>query len=339
MSSQPPRPHDWSRPSPAGPGPSWPATAPLQQGRQDVGPPQVAPPRSDLFGGRYDGPGDPAAGAGGPGGDPRGDLDGRRDVGGRGRKAAAAAGLVAMAVAGSAGGYWLGHRGGGTTVAAAASPAASPSVSASVPAPVASASTRQKVPLSAVAEVDAADARSQLKKAGLAVVGRGTEAWTWTDTNGRNMLLATRSVDKAEGKVVRAATLRVYQVAGLDGTPKTVLTPLRDSGETNCDVDFLLDFVPGSIQVSDTDGDGNAEASVGWVSLCAGDPEPERVKLALLTKGTYFILRGSGQRSTDPVPPPDITFPKASFTPNVPAASWPAGSYQKTVDLFHTLFK
>jgi hypothetical protein len=197
----------------------------------------------------------------------------------------------------------------------------------------------QKVPLSAVAEVDAADARGQVKQAGLAVQGKGVEAWGWRDTNGRNLILATKTLDKTEAGVVRAATLHVYHVAGLDARPRMMLTPLRDSGVPDCDVDFGLDFVPGSIRVSDTDGDGYGEATVGWWSLCAGDPEPERLKLALLTKGTYYILRGTGQRATDPAPPSGITFPKASFTPNLPAGKWPAGSYQKTVDLFHTLFK
>jgi len=97
--------------------------------------------------------------------------------------------------------------------------------------------------------------------------------------------------------------------------------------------------VPGSIRVSDTDGDGYGEATVGWWSLCAGDPEPERIKLALVTKGTYYILRGTGQRASEPPPPDGITFPKASFTPSVPAGTWPAGSYRTTVALFHTLFR
>ena len=153
------------------------------------------------------------------------------------------------------------------------------------------------------------------------------------------MLLTTKSVQKTEGGVVRAATLHVYHVAGLDSSPRSMLTPLRDSGVPDCDVEFMLDFVPGSIQVSDTDGDGYGEATVGWSSLCAGDPSPQRIKLALVTKGTYYILRGTGQRATDPELPEGITLPEASFTPNLPASKWPAGSYEKTVDLFRTLFK
>ena len=287
---------------------------PIYQAQQWDGPPLPPPP---------------AAGGGGGGA-------------GGGRKAAAAVGLVAVAVLGSAGGYWLGHRGGGSTAtSASASATTAPSASTSAsgsPSPSPSPSRRQKVALSDVAEVQAADARTQVRQAGLAVQGKGVEAWGWTDTNGRNLLLTTKTVEKTEAGVVRAATLHVYHVGGLDDRPKMLLTPLRDSGVPECDVDFGLDFVPGSIQVSDTDGDGYGEATVGWWSLCAGDPEPERIKLALVTRGTYYILRGTGRRVDAPPPPEGITFPKASFTPNLPAAKWPAGSYQKTVDLFHTLF-
>ena len=263
-----------------------------------------------------------------------------------GRTAVAAAGLVAVAALGSAGGYWLGHRGEGSSATTSApvvvntpaTPSASPSTPAS-PSPSPSRTKQQKVALADVAQVAAADARTQVREAGLSVQGKGVEAWGWTDTNGRNLLLTTKTVDKTEAGVVRAATLHVYHVAGLGSRPKTMLTPLRDSGVAGCDVDFGLDFVPGSIRVSDTDGDGYGEATVGWWSLCAGDPEPERIKLALVTKGTYYILRGTGQRASEPPPPDGITFPKASFTPSVPAGTWPAGSYRTTVALFHTLFR
>ena len=229
---------------------------------------------------------------------------------------------------------------GGRESQCAASPPAtgSPSVPPT-PSRTAPPAAPRKVALSAVGEVDVADARAQVREARVPVQGKGVEAWGWTDTNGRNLLLTTKSVEKTEGGVVRAATLHVYHVAGPDSRPRSMLTPLRDSGVTDCDVEFLLDFVPGSIRVSATDGDGYGEATVGWSSLCAGDPSPQRIKLALVTKGTYYILRGTGQRATDPEPPEGITFPKASFTPNLPASKWPAGTYRATVDLFRTLFK
>ncbi len=311
MSSQPPRGPDWPHPG-------------------STGRPGAAP--GD--------PGDPS-GRGGPGASGAPDGPGGRTGPGRtGRALAVVAAAVAAIAVGASGGAWLARQGQAPNAVSTApatgpsTPAGAPSVSSS-----ASPSASQDQALSAVAQVDAAAARTQAKQAGIPVVGRAVEAWTWTDRNGRNLLLTTRSVDKAEGEIVRAATLRVYHVGRLDTAPKQLLTPLRDSGEAGCDVDFALDFVPGSIAVTDTDRDGYGEASVGWASLCSGDPQPLRVKLALLTEGTYYILRGQGQRAADPPPPPGITFPKASFTPNLPAPRWPAGSYQQTVRLFRTLFR
>ena len=136
---------------------------------------------------------------------------------------------------------------------------------------------------------------------------------------------------------MRAATLHVYHAAGLGQSPRMLLTPLRDPGTPNCDLDFGLDFVPGSVRVTDADGDGYGEATVGWWSVCRGDPGQERIKLALLTKDTYYILRGVGLRAGETLPA-GITVPPATFRPNVPEGRWPAGSYAATTALFKQLF-
>ncbi len=323
MSSQPPRGPD--RPRPGGEGPS---------GTRSAGPGSPGRPPQDVGGdGSWTTGGTTAQGW-------QGD---RRDGGGRGgraaRTAAVIAGAVAVTAAGASGGAWLARQGEPSARPVSTAPPTPTPETPRSPSGSASPTVPKDQPLSGVAQVDATAARAQAKQAGIAVLGRAVEAWTWTDTNGRNLLLTTKSVDKAEGTVTRAATLRIYHVAQFDTAPKVMLTPLRDSGVADCDVDFTLDFVQGSVKVTDTDGDGHGEASVGWASLCAGDPAPLRVKLALLTKGTYYILRGQGQRATDPLPPSGITFPKASFTPNLPRSRWPEGTYQQTVALFRTLFR
>jgi hypothetical protein len=168
--------------------------------------------------------------------------------------------------------------------------------------------------------------------------GHAVEAWSWNDANGRNIVLTTKTVGAREGTVVRSATLHVYQAAGLGDRPRMLLTPLRDPGTSPCELDFNLDFVPGSIQVADRDGDGYGEATVGWWSSCRGDPGPVRLKLALLTKGGYDILRGYGLLASMQLPD-GITVPPATFTPNVPRSRWPRGTYEATVALFRQLFR
>jgi hypothetical protein len=251
-----------------------------------------------------------------------------------GRRVAAVAGLVAVAVVGTGAGWLLG-RGGGTPAASAARG----TVAASTPTastPVSSSTTSAR--FADATTIGAQAAAAELKKAGLRTSGNAVEAWSWSDANGRNVLLTTKTVDKREGSVVRAATLHVYQAAGLGARPRMLLTPLRDPGTAPCEVEFNLDFVPGSIQVADRDGDGYGEATVGWWSSCRGDPGPVRLKLALLTKGGYEILRGYGLLASMELPS-GITVPPATFTPNVPESRWPRGTYDPTVALFRQLFR
>jgi hypothetical protein len=259
-----------------------------------------------------------------------------------GRRVAAVAGLLAVAALGAVGGWMLAHRGGTSGTPAAV---AGTSTSSTVPAAAAgsasaspSASSSPSAALADVARADPQAALTEYTKAGLRAAGNPVEAWTWTDANGRNLFLLTKTVEKREANVVRAATLHVYHATGLGKNPRTVLT-LRDPGTAPCDLDFGLDFVPGSVKVTDTDGDGFAEATVGWWSMCRGDPGPERIKLALATKGTYYILRGTGLRASEPPLPKGIDVPSATFQPNVPESRWPRGTYAATAALFKQLFR
>lgn len=258
------------------------------------------------------------------------------------KPALVAAGMAAVAVIGSLGGWTL--AGGRNTpqavapVAQGSTPAAAPGPSGSPSGPVPSTSTRASVPVSGAARAEPAAAKAELKAGGVAIPGTPQEAWTWTDTNGRNVLVLSKQVSKREGDVVREATLYAHHAAGRDGKYER-LRRLTQPGVKNCEVDYGLDFVPGSVAVGDADGDGYGEATVGWWFFCRGDPGPYSIRLALVSKGEYWILRGEGQRASDPVLANGITVPAATFKPSKPAAAWPRGSYDSTVTLFKTLFK
>src|SRR5436305_7220499 len=113
MSSQPPRPPAWWQPDAGGASgsgsPGQPARGqqpyPQQQPAPQPYPPQPYPQQPDQFGPSQQ----QWSGA------PRPPERGRG-----GRTAAAVVGLVAVAVIGSAGGYWLGHRGSGSTATSSA---------------------------------------------------------------------------------------------------------------------------------------------------------------------------------------------------------------------------
>jgi hypothetical protein len=148
----------------------------------------------------------------------------------------------------------------------------------------------------------------------------------------------SKEVTEADGDVVREATLRVTHAAG-QGDRLKVLRRLQDPGTRNCDVDYGLDFVPDSVRVSDRDGNGIGDASVAWWASCRGDPGPYTVKVAVVTNGLYYILRGEGQRRSDPPVPGGVDVPAATFKPAPSKAGWPRNMYQDAVAEFNELFR
>jgi len=258
------------------------------------------------------------------------------------RPAVIAAGMVAVALIGTVGGWTLaGGRNTPQAVAPISQDSTPPTAPGSAPPSgkaTPSTSPPASVPVSGAAQADPAAAKAELKAGGVATAGTPQVAWTWTDTNGRNVLVLSKQVTKREGDVVREATLFVHHAAGRDGKYER-LRVLTQPGVKDCDVDYGLDFVPGSVVIGDADSDGYGEATVGWWFSCRGDPGPYSIRLALVSKGERWILRGDGQRASDPALPNGITIPPATFKPSEPAAAWPKGSYDPTVILFKKLFK
>jgi hypothetical protein len=187
--------------------------------------------------------------------------------------------------------------------------------------------------------VDATATATRLTGLGIAVVGAPREAWQWTDGNGTNVLLLTVQVTgrRTDGGATDAATLRVVHAARLDTAP-TVLRRLADAGSGPCTTDYGFDFTPGSVTVGDQDHDGVGEATVGWWERCRGDVGPATVKLGVLTRGDWFVLRGQGFVGPRPTTL-DGALASASFAASPAAPAWPAGAYRSTVALFHRLYR
>jgi hypothetical protein len=159
-----------------------------------------------------------------------------------------------------------------------------------VPPPTAAATTGQNAPAGTpkdFAKLSTASAQKDLKKAGEGG-GEIVGAWRWTDKNGRNLLVTTR--EKSGGN----QTLRVIHVARLDKTPKT-LRVMVDPNLPNCKGGGgAAGFTKNSVQVRDLDKDNVAEVLVGWSARCGGTDAASIVKLAVLSNGDKYILRGEG---------------------------------------------
>jgi hypothetical protein len=174
-------------------------------------------------------------------------------------------------------------------------------------------------------------------------------AYTWTDLAGEHALLLSvaqephQGVFELEGKTVDAPTLHAALLTRLDDGYK-VDRQLTDPGSRPCGLDLTNHFLPASVKISDTDGDGRGEVTVGWTFGCRGDVAPDDVRLALLEGAHKYILRGTGYteqglarqaardaRNSGLEPAP------STFTPDPERGSWPEGAYDHAVDVWNTI--
>lgn len=161
--------------------------------------------------------------------------------------------------------------------------------------------------------VSEGDAAKDLRRAGQSggdVVG----AWGWSDNNGRNLLATVRQREGGDD-----VTLRVVHLGNLAGDPKE-LRVMKDPGLPGCNGEGTTGFTKNSVQVRDLNRDGVAEVTVGWVARCGGSGAESRVKLALLSDGDKYILRGTGIPGSG----------KGTRAPEPAASRWP-DPYLKTL--------
>jgi hypothetical protein len=219
--------------------------------------------------------------------------------------------------------------------AAATTPTPSASQPEATPSPEETSESPQEVTDSG--EIPAAEAKATLAEHGLKLAGEPRAGWRWTDANGLNVLYVTREQLKDDGSE-QAATVRVMHAAHLDGDAD-VLRTMQDPGQGACDTNLLTDFTPSSITVTDADGDGVAEVTVGWYYACRSDVGPFDTKLALLSDGDKYILRGTGFPQEFAPPSDELKdMPKLTFTPSPKKSSWIDGTYDTTTDLFRRIY-
>jgi hypothetical protein len=172
--------------------------------------------------------------------------------------------------------------------------------------------------------VNDSDATALLRKAGEGAGGTIVEAWGWKDKNGQNLVVTSAETTKS-GK----QTLRVVQVAGLGRSPK-VLRLMQDPNlPTSCKSTGSAGFTRQGLVVRDLDSSGIAEVLVGWSSRCGGKGTDSEVKLALISNGQKFIIRGKGvigeKGSGDRVPAPR-------------SSEWPGGYFKTLTAMFQSLY-
>jgi hypothetical protein len=160
-------------------------------------------------------------------------------------------------------------------------------------------------------KVSDGEAATQLQAAGQNNGGSIVEAWGWDDKNGRNLVVTSTAAAGANKR-----TLRVIHIANLDDKPRRLRLMKDPNLPADCGGAGTAQFTPNSLTVVDLNGDDVAEVISGWSSRCGGKDAQSQIKLALITDGDKYILRGQGvlgQAGAD------------SFTPAPRAKSWPNG--------------
>jgi hypothetical protein len=127
--------------------------------------------------------------------------------------------------------------------------------------------------------------------AGLEYRGSIEGARRWTDRTGDNVLLLTSFDEtRSDDPSVHSREIRAYHYVRR-GAGYALLWQIQDFVR-ECDLDIILEYAPGSLQVTDVDADGIAETSFVYQLGCMGGVDPAGLKLILHEGATKYAIRG-----------------------------------------------
>jgi hypothetical protein len=179
-------------------------------------------------------------------------------------------------------------------------------------------------PPSGLKKLSDGEATAMLAKAGQGANGQINEAWTWTDKNGRNLVVTTTEVTGRNRQ-----TLRVIHLADVDGDVRK-LRVMRDPDLPDCRNKAAVGaagFTKNAMMVRDLDGDGVAEVTAGWTSRCGARTGLSEIKLALITDGQKYIIRDRG-----------VVGQAGAGSPDPKTSTWPDGFYPALSKLYRKLY-
>jgi hypothetical protein len=181
-------------------------------------------------------------------------------------------------------------------------------------------------PPSGLQQLSSDAAATELRKAGKSAGGTIVEAWSWTDNNGKNLVVSVISPAPA-GK----QTLRVIHLAKLDTDHVKTLRIMRDPRLPDCGGNSggTASFTKNSMYVRDLNSDGIAEVTVGWSSRCGGEGSKSEVKLAVISNGHKYIIRGQGVIGSSG---------SGSAQPDPRDSHWPKNDLDAALTLYHHLY-
>jgi hypothetical protein len=142
-------------------------------------------------------------------------------------------------------------------------------------------------------EFSKSDLPSEIKYTGNIITGK-----RWTDKNGENILILTKTdLKRVKAKqpdfeeYVNEAELFGYHYVSTGGA-YTLLWKINDLVK-DCPFDLTLDFIPGSLSITDINDNGIAESTFLYKLSCRSDVSPSELKLIMHESDTKYALRGN----------------------------------------------
>lgn len=126
---------------------------------------------------------------------------------------------------------------------------------------------------------------------GVEILGKQVGAYTWSDRQGKNLLVLAEHVGERDDDGTQSAFVYAAQYL-LDGDHPKRLWMLYDDVE-HCEFDASAHFDNAATRVTDLLADGISQSTVGYSKTCASDVSPNVFKLIMhVGKSQKYGLRG-----------------------------------------------
>ena len=153
-----------------------------------------------------------------------------------------------------------------------------------------SADAREAIPY----KVQQLPAGTRLPKAMKVKGAEVLQVWTWEEFDDRYTGYAVFSqTETAKAGHVTGRKLYVQLYTG-KGEAQKELRLVQD-GVTDCELDVIVNFVDGSVSITDEDADGVDELTFAYDLACTGDISPHVRKLLVLEGKDKHALRGTSR--------------------------------------------
>lgn len=117
----------------------------------------------------------------------------------------------------------------------------------------------------------------------------------WTDAVGDNVAVFATTGKVGVKEDTRFESRSLHVATFVDRGGKLARVQKIVEYVAPCEYSLTARFIPAACGVTDADGDGVGELTIGYVTRCAGDVSPLGMKILVLQKDKRYALRGESE--------------------------------------------